>query len=320
MEVNSATAFWSQMWHHRLHAGSELRLQRSSDGVALRPRISAGASQTPRAAPSPLSTGAGAAPPAEAPSFSSRDQPQTGVPSRDPQPSRSTAHDHPLASDPAGPPAVESPARQSAALKPQEQHTGLRLQRSAAEPSSAGDGSQQVSGLAAWPSVAPSEAAMALSAHPGPATPFATQAGGHTAGQPPRQMDTEDRYASGVTRQGWFEGTTHDFGDTPRWGPGRLVECTSRPQSGLHTRVRLHVWLGRHAAVTQLGMQRAARCGQRGHEQGWLQGTTPKGSLCVGWAGMLHLQNPRSWAATPCTTWTCLGWWATLHHLNSVAF
>ena len=57
---------------------------------------------------------------------------------------------------------------------------------------------------------------MALSAPPGPPTPFATQANGHMGGQPPRQMDTEDRYASGVTRQGWFEGTTRDFGDTPR--------------------------------------------------------------------------------------------------------
>lgn len=216
-EVQSATAPWSQTWHHRLHAGPELRLQRSSSGAPPRPRPSAGAGQTPRSAPPPLSTGGGAAPPAEAPSFPSRDQPQTGMPSRDPQPGRITGHNHPLAPDPACPPAVEqSPASSAAASTPQEQPTALRLQRSAAEPSSADNGSQQLSGLAAWPSVAPSEAAMALSAPPGPSTPFATQANGHTAGQPPRQMDAEDRYASGVTRQGWFEGTTRDFGGTPR--------------------------------------------------------------------------------------------------------
>ena len=201
----------------RLHAGSELRLQRSSSGVPFRPRLSAAAAQTPRLVPSPRSTGAGAVPPAEVSSFPSRDQPQTGVPSRDPQPSRSTPHSHPLASDPASPLAVEQhPARQSVAPAPQEQPTALHLRRSAADPSPAGSGSQQVSGLAAWPSAAPSEAAMALSAHPGPPTPFVTQATGPTAGQPPRQMETDDRYASGVTRQGWFEGTTHDFGDTPR--------------------------------------------------------------------------------------------------------
>ena len=33
--------------------------------------------------------------------------------------------------------------------------------------------------------------------------------------------------------------------------------------------------LGRHAAVAQFGLQRAARRGQQGHEQGRLQGTTP---------------------------------------------
>ena len=213
----------TQQRHHvtnlasRLHAGSELRLQRSSSGVPSRPRLSTTAAQTPRSVPSPQSTGAGAAPPAEASSFASRDQPQTGLPSRDPQPSRSTSHSHPLASDPASPPAVEQyPARQSVMSTPQEQPTALRLQPSAADPSPGNSGSQQVSGLAAWPSSAPSEAAMALSAHPGPPTPFATQATGPTAGQFPRQMDTDDRYASGVTRQGWFEGTTHNFGDTPR--------------------------------------------------------------------------------------------------------
>eukprot|EP00891_Asterochloris_glomerata_P005644 jgi/Astpho2/5644/fgenesh1_pg.00079_%23_78_t len=105
--------------------GPELRLQRSSSGAPPRPRPSAGAGQTPRSAPPPLSTG--------------------GAP-------------------------------------------------------------------------------------PGPSTPFATQANGHTAGQPPRQMDAEDRYASGVTRQGWFEGTTRDFGGTPRELPV-ASEVMSRARS-----------------------------------------------------------------------------------------